>query len=289
MNQDFDAMMEAFFNGVDTVFGSVVRFIGMIVEPTIAPYLSNVWVRLVLALIFCRLVSYLMFTNKHSRYFSTEFELRFQFCPMQATLAMTLFALDPEQAMTFQNYAEWESDAYGTLIIMLFVYILTSVLYGWLGIGHLIRFWSGMIMFALLTSLYVDLRDWINLLLEEHYMKFIWSILYMVTFVLEGLPFILLLVGLFACYAPSKVVKACSEGMNRAFSNAPDTSNNSAKTDTLFPSYARNAGGDTLNVSIRDDYLIIDTPSGEKSVRYEYVKGQDHVNIDGEKYYINYR
>ena len=253
MNQDFDAMMEAFFNGMDTVFGGVVRFIGMIVEPTIAPYLSNVWVRLVLALIFCRLVSYLMFTNKHSRYFSAEFELRFQFCPMQATLAMTLFALDPEQAMTFQNYAEWESDPYGTLIIFLIVFILTSVLYGWLGIGHLIRLWSGMIMFALLTSLYVDLRDWINLLLEEHNMKFIWSILYMVTFVLEGLPFILLLVGLFACYAPSKVVKACGEGMNRALSNTPDTDSSAASTNTLSPAYARNSDGDTLNISIRDD------------------------------------
>lgn len=288
MNQDFDAMMEAFFNGVDIVFGSVVRFIGMIVQP-ITPFLSNVWVRLVLALFFVQLVSYLMFTNKHSRYFSAEFEFRFQFCPVQATLAMTLFALDPEQAMTFQNYAEWESDPYGTLIIFLIVFILTSVLYGWLGIGHLIRLWSGMIMFALLTSLYVDLRDWINLLLEEHNMKFIWSVLYLVTLVLEGLPFVMLLIGLFVCYAPRGVVAACSTAMNRALSNAPDTDSSAASTNTLSPAYARNSDGDTLNISIRDDYLIIDTPNGEKSVRYEYVKGQDSISIDGEKYYINYR
>ena len=75
----------------------------------------------------------------------------------------------------------------------------------------------------------------------------------MVTFVLEGLPFILLLVGLFACYAPSKVVKACGEGMNRALSNTPDTDSSAASTNTLSPAYARNSDGDTLNISIRDD------------------------------------
>ena len=289
MNADFDALMEGFFHGVDVVFGSVVEFIGAISRPTLGPFIGNVWVRLVLLLIISQVVIFLMLYSKRWHMFNVGVEFRLQFCPRIGVVAITLFALNPEYGMTFENYADWDSDPYGTFIILLIVGLLTMGLYAWFGWGHLIRYLGGLAVAGLGASLYVDLRDFVYMLLEKHELALIWSILYVVLPFIEGMTFVLLLVGLFVCYMPSSIVASVNNAMSSAFANAPSGDTGSAAAGEAVPSYARNSSGDTLNVSIRDDYIVIDTPQGEKSVRREYVKGENYVNIDGEKYYINYK